>query len=90
MQKAAPLTLEMLRRLVATCDSSAGRRRDRARLLMGFTGALRRSELASLRVEDVTVDTGGTRARIARQADPAGQGAEMGLPRGKHAATSVP
>jgi len=88
VQKAAPLTLEMLRRLVATCDASARGRRDRALLLIGFTGALRRSELAALRVEDVTVAAGGLRVRIARgKTDPAGQGAEIGLPRGKHAGT---
>ncbi|HKN10503.1 MAG TPA: hypothetical protein VJ376_13625, partial [Pseudomonadota bacterium] len=46
-QKAAPLTLPMLRRLLATCDPSARGRRDRALLLFGFAGA------ASLR-------TGGT------------------------------
>jgi integrase len=88
VQKAAPLTLEMLRRLMATCDSSARGRRDRALLLIGFTGALRRSELVSLQVEDVTVAAGGLRVRIARgKTDPAGQGAEIGLPRGKHAET---
>ena len=88
VQKAAPLTLEMLRRLVATCDTSARGRRDRALLLIGFTGALRRSELAALRVEDVTVAAGGLRVRIVRgKTDPAGQGAEIGLPRGKHAGT---
>jgi integrase len=84
-QKAAALTLAMLRRLVATCDTSARGRRDRALLLIGFAGALRRSELVALRVEDVSVVAGGLRLRIARsKTDPAGAGAEIGLPRGKH------
>src|SRR5271157_5454751 len=87
-QKAAPLTLPMLRRLLATCDPSARGRRDRALLLFGFAGALRRSELVALRVEDVGVDAGGLRLRIPRsKTDPTGQGAEIGLPRGKHAET---
>jgi integrase len=88
VQKAAALTLVMLRRLVATCDRSARGRRDRALLLIGFAGALRRSELVGLQVQDVTVTAAGLRIRIARsKTDPAGQGAEIGLPHGKHADT---
>ena len=87
-QKAAALTLPMLRRLVATCDTSARGRRDRALLLFGFAGALRRSELVALQVEDVAVVAGGLRLRISRgKTDQAGQGAEIGLPRGRHAET---
>ena len=51
VRKAAPLTLAMLRQLVATCDASPRGRRDRALLLLfGFAGALRRSELVALQV----------------------------------------
>ena len=83
VQKAAALTLPMLRNILATCDQSARGRRDRALLLFGFAGALRRSELVSLRVEDVAVVAGGLRLRIVRgKTDQAGQGAEIGLPRG--------
>jgi integrase len=88
VQKAAALTLSMLRQLVATCDSTARGRRDRALLLIGFAGALRRSELVALQVEDVAVVAGGLRLRIARgKTDQTGQGAEIGLPRGRHAET---
>jgi integrase len=88
VRKAAALSLAMLRQLVATCDNSARGRRDRALLLFGFAGALRRSELTSLRVEDVAEIAGGLRLRIPRsKTDAAGQGAEIGLPRGKHAET---
>ncbi len=88
VQKAAALSLAMLRQLVATCDRTARGRRDRALLLIGFAGALRRSELVGLRVEDVAVVAGGLRLRIARgKTDPAGQGAEIGLPRGRHVET---
>ena len=88
VRKAAALTLAMLRRLAATCDTSARGRRDRALLLIGFAGALRRSELVGLQLEDVALVAGGLRVRINRgKTDPAGEGAEIGLPRGKHAET---
>ena len=88
-QKAAALTIDMLRRLVATCDCGNRGRRDRALLLIGFAAALRRSELVALRVEDVAPAAGGgLRLRIRRaKTDKAGEGAEVGLPRGKHAET---
>jgi integrase len=78
----------MLRQLLATCDQSARGRRDRALLLFGFTGALRRSELVCLNVEDVAIVPGGLRLRIMRgKTDQAGQGSEVGLPRGRFAET---
>ena len=90
VQKAAALTLPMLRQILATCDTSARGRRDRALLLFGFVGALRRSELVSLRVEDVAIVAGGLRLRIRRgKTDQAGQGAEIGLPRGRHGAPQI-
>jgi integrase len=84
VRKAAALTLKMLRQILATCDASVRGRRDRALLLFGFVGAVRRSELVSLHVEDVAVVPGGLRLRIRRgKTDQAGQGAEIGLPRGR-------
>ncbi len=88
VRKAAALSVDMLRELVATCDNTARGRRDRALLLIGFAGALRRSELVALHVEDVACVAGGLRLRIARgKSDRAGQGAEIGLPRGRHLET---
>ena len=82
--QAAALSLAMVRQLLATCDQSRRGRRDRALLLFGFAAALRRSELTSLNVEDVAIVAGGLRLRIRRgKTDQAGQGAEIGLPRGK-------
>ena len=87
-RKAAALTLAMLRQLVATCDGSNRGRRDRALLLIGFAAALRRSELVALQVEDVAVAAQGLRLRIVHgKTDRVGQGAEIGLPRGRHAET---
>ena len=88
VQKAAALTLPMLRQLVGTCDRGARGRRDRALLLIGFAAALRRSELAGLCVEDVGLAANGLRLRIARgKTDQEGQGQEIGLPRGRHVET---
>ena len=75
VQKAAALTLAMLRQLLATCDTTARGRRDRALLLFGFAGALRRSELVALQVEDVALAAGGLRVRIPAEQDrPGGAG----------------
>jgi integrase len=88
VQKAAALTLPMLRQLVATCDRTARGRRDRALLLIGFAAALRRSELVALQVDDVAEDARGLRLRIRRgKTDQAGEGAEIGVPRGRHVET---
>jgi integrase len=88
VKKAAAITEPILRKLLETCDFSARGARDRALILIGFTGALRRSELVALTVKDVTVDAKGMRIRIMRsKTDRAGEGAEIGIPRGKHAQT---
>jgi integrase len=88
VQKAAALTLPMLRQLVATCDRTARGRRDRALLLIGFAAALRRSELVALQVDDIAEDARGLRLRILRgKTDQIGEGAEIGVPRGRHAET---
>jgi integrase len=86
--KAAALSLENLKKLVATCDRTPRGRRDRALLLFGFAGALRRSELVALQVEDIEIDAGGLRVRIRRgKTDQTGEGAAIGLPRGRHVET---
>ena len=84
-KQAAALTLELLQRLLDTCDLSAGGRRDRAMLLIGFAAALRRSELVGLKVSDVTATQDGLEIRLGRtKTDQEGQGASIGLPRGEH------
>jgi integrase len=88
VQKAAALSLAMLRQILLTCDQTARGRRDRALLLFGFVGALRRSEIVALHVEDVAIVPGGLRLRIRRgKTDQTGQGAEIGLPRGRYVET---
>ncbi len=49
-----PAVADLLKRMVDAADVNTHRgRRDRAILLLGFSAALRRSELAALRVEDI-------------------------------------
>lgn len=54
----AVVTPEMLHIMVARCEDGVRGLRDRCLLLFGFAGALRRSELVGLQVEDVQPDHG--------------------------------
>jgi integrase len=58
--------------------------RDRALLLVGFAGAFRRSELVSLRVEDMTLTETGVELLLRRsKTDQEGQGRTVFVPRAK-------
>jgi site-specific recombinase XerD len=84
-QKTAVVTAE-LRRLLATAppDTLAGRR-DRALLLLGFAGGLRRSELCALDAEDAVETPDGLRLQLRRsKSDQEGAGDEVGIPFGQH------
>jgi integrase len=82
-RRAAAIGTAELRRLVATCDSGLTGTRDRAILLLGFAAALRRSELAAIEREHLTLGAEGMRLLIPRaKADQEGEGAEVGVPRG--------
>jgi site-specific recombinase XerD len=62
--------------------------RDRALLLIGFAGALRRSELVALDVEDIVEDENGLRLRLRRsKTDQEGEGRVVGVPHGSYSAT---
>ena len=57
--------------------------RDRALLLLGFSGAFRRSELVALCVEDLAFLPDGLRVKIRRsKGDQEGQGQEIAIPNG--------
>ena len=63
-------------------DTLTGQR-DRALLLLGFAGALRRSERAAVRREHLTFTAEGMKLPIPRtKTDQEGRGAEIGIPRG--------
>lgn len=82
-REAPPIMLDHLRRLVASTSTSTRLgARDRAVLLVGFWGALRRSELVALDVGDVRVDAEGIVLRVrSSKTDQEGAGAVLGLPR---------
>ena len=62
--------------------------RDRALILLGFAGAMRRSELVGLDVADVATTDDGLVVAIRRsKTDQAGAGREFGIPFGEHAGT---
>ena len=54
--RAAPLTKDMLGKLLATCDDTLVGRRDRAILLLGFESLARVDEIVAIRVGDVDGD----------------------------------
>jgi integrase len=87
-RQAAALMTEEVRALVATCDDSLVGRRDRALLLVGYAGGLRRSELVMIDRHDIEEAPGGLRIRIQRsKTDPTGEGAFIGLAMGEHQET---
>ena len=64
-----------------TRELTTAAKRDRALLLLGFAGALRRSELAALTVGDLAFGADGMRVRLRRsKADQEGAGAVLGHP----------
>jgi integrase len=83
-RQAAALTSVELRKLVAACPGDLAGLRDRALLLLGFAGALRRSELVGLDREHLRFTEAGLRLLLPRsKTDPDGKGIELGLSRGK-------
>ena len=82
-QKAAA-DADMLRDMLRACSGDRLRAvRARAVLAIGFAGALRRSELVAIRVEDIRRDAEGIRVVIRRsKADQEGEGAVVAIPHG--------
>lgn len=78
---ATPLDADMLARIVAALPHDVTAVRDRALLLVGFFGALRRSELVALTVEDLDRRPDGWVVTIQRsKTDPYGKGQCIVLP----------
>jgi len=87
-RRSAALTTQEIRRLVEVCGDDLAGLRDRALLLIGFAGALRRSELVGIDAAHVRSTPAGIRLMIPRsKTDTAGEGAEIGIARGSHADT---
>jgi site-specific recombinase XerD len=83
-----PLVTEDIRRLVATCGTDVAGVRDRALLLVGFAGALRRSELVALDADDAETTVDGVILALRRsKTDQEAAGRKVGLPYGSKLAT---
>jgi integrase len=81
--KAAILTQD-LRHMVAALPATTVGLRDRALLLLGFAGALRRSELVALDLRDLEFTSEGIAVTIRRsKSDQEGEGRTVGIPRGR-------
>lgn len=82
-RRVEPVTVEILRAMVRSLPETLVGARDRALLLTGFAGGLRRSEIVELCVEDLGFERDGVRVTIRRsKTDPEGAGAVIGIPSG--------
>jgi integrase len=80
-----PLTRDRIVKLLGALEGPIAAARDKALLLIGFAGSLRRSELAALRVEQVTWHRKGITLAIPRsKTDQEGQGREVEILLGVH------
>ncbi|HEV8650980.1 MAG TPA: tyrosine-type recombinase/integrase [Actinomycetes bacterium] len=87
-RQAEPAVTDTLRAMVATLDDGLLGRRDRALLLVGFAGFLRRSELVALDAADVVEVPEGLELLLHRsKTDQEGEGAVLPIPYGAHEAT---
>jgi integrase len=83
VQVAAALKEDIIIMLSHVADTVKGKR-DRALLLLGFCGALRRSELVALRCTDLEFVSQGIVITLPRsKTDQTGQGRKIGIPRGR-------
>lgn len=84
-RRAHAITTRLIRQLVATCGTDLAGLRDRALLLIGYAGALRRAELAAIRRDHLAFEaTGALRLLVPRsKTDAQGEGAWLGIPRGE-------
>ena len=84
----AALNPEQLRRISKRLGETPIDIRDRAMLLLAFSGGFRRGEVAALRLNDLRVEDRGLRIRIRHSKnDQKGEGREVGIPPGRRAST---
>ena len=86
---ARPLSVADVRQIVAAIDRTTVRgARDTALILLGFAGALRRSELAALTLADLEAKPGGVLLHLRlSKTDPEARGQVVGIAYGRHALT---
>lgn len=81
----APIVVDDLRAMVQSLGSTSQGIRDRALLLIGFTGAFRRSELVSLKHEDLRFTKNGIEILLRRaKTDQEGKGQTVPIPYGSN------
>lgn len=82
--KKSPITRSNLARIIAALPDTLAGHRDRALLLIGFSGAFRRSELAGLEVKDIAFLDDRVVITLARsKTDQEGRGIKKHIPRMK-------
>lgn len=87
-RQARPLLVGDLRRIIAVLPADLAGVRDASILLLGFSGGFRRSEIASLGVEDITFVDDGVVVLIRKsKTDQEQQGREVAIPTGSSRAT---
>lgn len=83
VERKAPATARAIQAMLRKIPDTPAGRRDRALLLIGFSAALRRSELVALEVGDVRTVAEGIVIVVRRsKTDQEGQGAEIAIPAG--------
>lgn len=84
----APLLIEDVREIMERIPDTLTGVRDRAILLLGFAGAMRRRELVSLDIEDLALAPEGIVISINQsKTDQIRKGRKIGIPHGAHEAT---
>lgn len=84
VRKVQPAVTSILAKVVDPLTGSLIDVRDRALLLVGFAGAFRRSELAQLRLTDISETEDGLRIALRKsKTDQGGDGAVKGIPYGQ-------
>jgi site-specific recombinase XerD len=82
------LSPSQLRSMLRAASTGVRGRRDRALLLLGYAGALRRSEIVALDCDALQFSTRGVALIIRRsKTDPLGKGAVIGIPSGRNPQT---
>jgi integrase len=85
VRPAAALTSTEIEAMLRTCGDDLAGLRDKALLLTGFAGGLRRSELVAPDVQDIRYTKDGMVLRIrSSKVDQDGQGADVGISQGSH------
>ena len=83
-----PVLTPLLKAMLTALPDSLVGIRDRGLLLLGFAGALRRSELVALDVADIAYTEDGLVVLIRKsKTDPSGIGRKIGIPMGEHPET---